>query len=32
MYQAVESQIGRHDLAIFAAAVADYTPLESCRA
>jgi phosphopantothenoylcysteine decarboxylase/phosphopantothenate--cysteine ligase len=28
MYQAVESQIGRHDLAIFAAAVADYTPAE----
>ena len=28
MYQAVESQIGRHDLAIFAAAVADYTPSE----
>lgn len=26
MYQAVESQIGRHDVAIFAAAVADYTP------
>lgn len=26
MYQAVESQIGRMDLAIFAAAVADYTP------
>ncbi len=28
MYQAVQSQIGRHDLAIFAAAVADYTPTE----
>ncbi|MDB4437959.1 phosphopantothenoylcysteine decarboxylase [bacterium] len=28
MYQAVESQIGRHELAIFAAAVADYTPAE----
>lgn len=28
MYQAVQSQIGRHDLAIFAAAVADYTPAE----
>jgi phosphopantothenoylcysteine decarboxylase/phosphopantothenate--cysteine ligase len=26
MYQAVESQIGRMDIAIFAAAVADYTP------
>jgi phosphopantothenoylcysteine decarboxylase/phosphopantothenate--cysteine ligase len=26
MYQAVESQIGRHDIAIFAAAVADYSP------
>lgn len=26
MYQAVESQIARHDIAIFAAAVADYTP------
>lgn len=26
MYQAVESQIGRQDIAIFAAAVADYTP------
>ena len=26
MYQAVASQISRHDLAIFAAAVADYTP------
>lgn len=26
MYQAVESQIGRHNAAIFAAAVADYTP------
>ena len=26
MYHAVASQIGRHDLAIFAAAVADYTP------
>ncbi len=28
MYQAVESQIGRHDIAILAAAVADYTPTE----
>jgi len=28
MYQAVESQIARHDIAIFAAAVADYTPAE----
>lgn len=28
MYQAVESQIGRHDIAIFAAAVADYTPAQ----
>ena len=28
MYQAVESQISRHDIAIFAAAVADYTPAE----
>lgn len=28
MYQAVKSQIGRHDIAIFAAAVADYTPAE----
>jgi len=28
MYQAVESQIGRHDIAIFAAAVADYTPTQ----
>jgi len=27
LYQAVESQIGRMDIAIFAAAVADYTPL-----
>ncbi len=26
MYQAVESQITKHDIAIFAAAVADYTP------
>ena len=26
MYQAVASQISRHDIAIFAAAVADYTP------
>lgn len=26
MYQAVESQIAKHDIAIFAAAVADYTP------
>jgi len=26
MYQAVSSQIARHDIAIFAAAVADYTP------
>ena len=26
MYQAVASQISRHDLAIFTAAVADYTP------
>ena len=26
MYQAVESQIGRQEIAIFAAAVADYTP------
>lgn len=28
MYQAVESQIARQDIAIFAAAVADYTPAE----
>lgn len=28
MYQAVASQIGRHEIAIFAAAVADYTPAE----
>lgn len=28
MYQAVESQIGRHDIAIFAAAVADFTPTQ----
>ena len=28
MYQAVEAQIGRHDIAIFAAAVADYTPAQ----
>lgn len=28
MYQAVESQIGRQDIAIFAAAVADYTPAQ----
>ena len=28
MYQAVASQIGRHELAIFAAAVADYTPFK----
>ena len=27
LYQAVESQVGRMDIAIFAAAVADYTPL-----
>jgi phosphopantothenoylcysteine synthetase/decarboxylase len=27
LYQAVESQIGRMDIAIFAAAVADYTPV-----
>lgn len=27
MYQAVASQIARHDIAIFAAAVADYTPV-----
>ena len=26
MYQSVASQISRHDIAIFAAAVADYTP------
>ena len=26
MYQAVESHIGRQDIAVFAAAVADYTP------
>ena len=29
MYQAVASQISRHDLAIFSAAVADYTPRKS---
>ena len=28
MYQAVESQIDRHDIAIFAAAVADYSPAQ----